>query len=143
MFVSDGTNSVVAELTDGSVIKLWHEGAEYDADMRAYRPRYGYVIVAGNDHANGWPYGEGRHGWRYVGNDLRGGCGSAVDVEDAARSLCSFLSAAAEGYAHEMDSGRFGYVSETHDLFPPHVTEWAHMHDDEIGLLAMEAADYE
>lgn len=51
-------------------------------------------------------------------------------------TLLAFLGAAAESYGYDMRHGPGS--SENGDLFPPAVTEWAYMHDDELTMLASE-----
>jgi hypothetical protein len=57
------------------------------------------------------------------------------DLQEALATLLTFLSAAAEAYDYERRTGR---QSDNSDLFPAEVAEWAHMHSDEIGMLAHE-----
>lgn len=86
----------------------------------SWRRNYGYSIVTSE--------------WRYDGNDIHSGVGAAIDVEDAARVLFSFLSACAE-------SRGYGSGGENADLFPEHVGQWAEENSDEIGLLSIDPAE--
>lgn len=108
-----------------TIVTVESSGADPDdaarpGDPRAYRQRYAYSIVTPD--------------WRYDGDDIQSGCGADVDEDKAARTLFSFLGAAAESYRHH----GMQHVGENGDLFPAHVTEWAYMNDDEIGLLSLE-----
>lgn len=89
--------------------------------------------------------GEGRVVWRYViedgdhvvldeGADLRSGVGDGVDARKGMANLVGFLGAAAEAYRVEMN----GQASENAGLFPPDVSEWAYMHDDELASLGLD-----
>jgi hypothetical protein len=105
---------------NGTRVTVESIGAEYSPDDSAYRQAYNYSIVTDV--------------WRYDGNDIRSGCGAAVDESEAARTLFAFLSAAAEAVDYEMRGG----TSENSDLFPPHVTQWAYLNSDEIEMLSLE-----
>lgn len=87
---------------------------------------------------NGYHYVITTTDWQYVGNDLSSGVGAAIDVEDAARVLFSFLLACAESRGYRE---RNGYGGENADLFPGHVGRWAEENSDEIGLLSIDPAE--
>ena len=61
-----------------------------------------------------------------------GGFRSTVEIFDA---FLSFLEAAAEAEEYEV---RTGQKSDNSDLFPPHVSEWALLHKDEISAVHSE-----
>lgn len=107
-----------------STVTVESIGNEWQPWDQAFRQRYSYSIVTPE--------------WRFDGDDIRSGVGANVDEADAARSLFSFLGAAAEAYRAVTFDRR---ASENIDLFPPHVNEWAYMNDDEIGLLALDEED--
>lgn len=117
------------DVNDATVI-VWHDGRDVDPDFGQYRQRYGYRIVA--------------DGWEYAGNDIRSGCGAAVDVADAARTLFSFLGACAESRAY---CHRNNIVSiDTMDnatLFPKHVGQWAEANSDEISMLSIDPEEFD
>ena len=92
----------------------------------SWRRNYGYSIVTSE--------------WRYDGNDIHSGVGAAIDVEDAARVLFSFLSACAESRDYRDSNGSGG---ENAELFPEHVGQWAQDNSDDITMLSLNPSDWE
>lgn len=103
-----------------SVVKIWCDGRERDPDFESYRPRYAYSIVTPK--------------WRYDDNDLHGACNEMPNLDSAARSLFAFLYACQEGMPKPALES-----SDTDNLFPPQVREWAYHFSEEISQLSMEA----
>lgn len=68
-------------------------------------------------------------GTEYVDNSMKSGVGGG-SLRDGMVAFLSFLGAAAESYR------RGG--GENEDLFPPHVVEWANLHDGEISIAQFE-----
>lgn len=73
--------------------------------------------------------------FEYVDDQLRSGVGGFISTVAAFDAFLSFLEAAAEAEEYEVWTGM---KSDNSDLFPPHVTEWALLNKDEIGLVHSE-----
>lgn len=73
-------------------------------------------------------------GQEFSGADLSSGIQGCTTQEMFATFL-SFLSACGEGLRYQESTGR---ESESADLFPPPVAEWARQFSDELGMLQME-----
>lgn len=73
-------------------------------------------------------------GTEYSDTDLYSGVGGG-SLQDGLRSLCSFLTAAAESYDYRQRTGRDG---ESEDLFPPAIVEWAADNADELAMMGCE-----
>lgn len=54
-------------------------------------------------------------------------------IQEAFANILGFLSAAAEAYGYELQTGR---KSENIDLFPKPVVEWAYQNSDDIDVMA-------
>lgn len=70
----------------------------------------------------------------YSGDDLQSGVGPA-SLQEGLESLVSFLLSAAEGFQYRM---HFPHLSCDDEPFPARVSEWAHLHDDELQALWMD-----
>ena len=79
----------------------------------------------------------GAEAWSYSADDLQTGVGGG-SLQGQLSTLCVFLFACAESYAYDIRRGGDGSGGENSDLFPAHVREWAHQHDDELSMLACE-----
>lgn len=74
----------------------------------------------------------------YSEHDISTGCQHGL--QQALGSLCSFLSACAEGRQY---TTRTGCESENGDLFPEHIGEWAEQNSDELSMLSVELEETE
>ena len=110
-----------------ATVTVEYAGKEFESFREDdYRRRYSYSIVTSE--------------WRYDGNDIHSGVGAAIDVEDAARVLFSFLSACAESRDYRDSNGSGG---ENAELFPEHVGQWAQDNSDDITMLSLNPSDWE
>ena len=73
--------------------------------------------------------------FEYVDDQLRSGVGGFISTVAAFDAFFSYLEAAAEA---EEYGARTGVKSDNSDLFPPHVTEWALLNKEEIGMVHSE-----
>ena len=73
--------------------------------------------------------------FEYEDDQLKSGVGGFISTVAAFDAFLSFLEAAAEAEEYEV---RTGVKSDNSGLFPPHVTEWALLNKDEVGLVHSE-----
>jgi hypothetical protein len=90
-----------------------------DREGREGRTRYHYDIDTPGAHVES--------------DDVQSGC-CGGDLRSGLACVLDFLSAFAEAVQYE----RGGRKSETSDLFPACLREWADQNSDEIAILAME-----
>ena len=103
----------VAEAT----IAVTYDGIDRYTDGYCYEERRRYVTVITTPE------------WEYTDNTLLSGVGAAVDEWKMLDAILDYLQAAAEAYRYWMDTSQ---ESENYDLFPPYVTEWAYLVEDEL-----------
>lgn len=101
-------------------VKVWCDGRVYDETTEAYRPVYSYSITTPE--------------WEFVSNDLHGAANEIPNVNAASQSLFAFLYSCQQGMP-KSGGGFERNQSDTADLFPPHVREWAYLFAEQIELL--------